>query len=222
MKLKNLFKILSKQIILLTLSVILTGCATLSYSGEDYSADNTQTIKTQEDFIFNTYKKTIDNANIKIGISKTPVPEILALYVQVENLSYETPYVFRVENLRISNPDSELQFLTSNNYLSIYQNQEANSMAAMSSMGQTLTNMTGMMTNYNEFNQSMAQNAAEETNKSAFNRMEQIGNQILSHSIKVSSTISPRRSQYYYFFFEDFDKFPIYVKYKTLNYQFML
>ncbi len=209
-------------VVLVFASLFLCGCATLNYSGEDFNADNTQTVKTQEDFVFSTYKKTLGSANIKIGISKTPVPEILALYVQVENLSYETPYVFKVENLRISNPDGEVRFITSNNYLSIYQNQEASSMAAMSSMGATLTNMTGMMTNYNDFNQSMVQNSAEQTNKSAFSRIEQIGNQILSHSIKISSAVNPRRSQYFYFFFEDQDKFPITVNYKTLNYEFML
>ena len=65
----------------------LCGCATLSYSGGDYDATNIQTIKTSEDFVFNVYKKSDNSANIKIGVSKTPVFEILALYVQVENLS---------------------------------------------------------------------------------------------------------------------------------------
>ena len=143
---------------LLLFSLSLYGCSTLSYVGEDYNQQNIQTVKTDEEFVFNVYKKTIDNANIKIGITRTPVPEILALYIQVENLSYETPYIFKVEDLNISNPDRELQFITTSNYLNIYQTQEASSMAAMSSMGATLTNMTGMTANYNEFNQSMVQN----------------------------------------------------------------
>ena len=171
---------------------------------------------------FNTYKKTLGNANIKMGISKTPVPEILALYVQIENLSYETPYTFRVEDLHLSNDVTQLQFITSDNYLSIYNNQEASSMAAMGAMSATLTNMTGMTANMNEFNQSMAQNSAQESNKSAFSRLEEVGNQISRHSIKHSSTISPRRSQYFYFFFEDMDSFPVYVDYKGLKYQFSL
>lgn len=194
----------------------------MSYVGEDYSADNTQTVKTDEDLVFNVYKKTAENINLKIGISRTPVPEILALFVQVENLSYETPYIFLVEDLEISNPEKHLQFITSNNYLSIWQNQEASSMAAMSSMGATFTTMSGMNANYNDFNQSMVQNSSEQSNKSAFSRMETVGNQILKHSIKHSATISPRRSQYFYFFFEDLDKYPISVKYKNLNYQFKL
>lgn len=205
-----------------TLSLFIGGCATLSYSGEDYQEANLQTIKTSEDLVFNTYKKTIDNANIKMGISKTPVPEILALYVQIENLSYETPYVFKVEDLQLSNSEKNLQFITSNNYLNIYNNQEASSMAAMGAMSTTLTNMTGMTANMNEFNQSMMQNSAQESNKSAFSRLEEVGNQITKHSIKHSSTISPRRSQYFYFFFEDLDSFPVYVDYKGLKYQFSL
>ena len=189
-------KIKKIKLILLTLMMfLLSGCATLTYVGDDYNSNNTQTIKTNEDFIFNVYKKSNQNVNLKMGISKTPVPEILVLFVQVENLSYETPYTFKVEDLLMSNPDRNLQFITSNNYLDIWQNQEASSMAAMSSMGATITNMTGMTANYNEMNQSMVQNSSEQSNQSAFSRLETIGNQVLKHSIKYSATISPRKSQ---------------------------
>ncbi len=216
-------KIKQLKLMLLVCAVLfLSGCATLTYVGDDYNANNTQTIKTNEDLVFNVYKKTNQDVNVKMGISKTPVPEILALFVQVENLSYETPYIFKVEDLIISNPDKTLQFITSSNYLDIWQNQEASSMAAMSSMGATLTNMTGMTANYNEMNQSMVQNSSEQSNQSAFSRLEAIGNQILKHSVKYSATISPRKSQYLYFFFEDLDKYPIFVQYKDLKYQFQL
>ena len=211
-----------KLMLLACAALFLSGCATLTYVGDDYNANNTQTIKTNEDLVFNVYKKTNQDVNVKMGISKTPVPEILALFVQVENLSYETPYIFKVEDILISNPDKNLQFITSNNYLDIWQNQEASSMAAMSSMGATLTNITGMTANYNEINQTMVQNASEQSNQSAFSRLETIGNQILKHSIKHSATISPRKSQYFYFFFEDLDKYPIIVKYQNLDYQFKL
>ena len=218
----KLLKQFFSYLTLFLFSIVLCGCSTLSYVGEDYNQQNIQTVKTNEEFVFNVYKKTTDNANVKIGITRTPVPEILALYIQVENLSYETPYIFKVEDLNISNPDRELQFITTSNYLNIYQTQEASSMAAMSSMGATLTNMTGMTSNYNEFNQSMVQNSSEQSNKSVFSKIEEIGNQISKHSIKYSSTISPRKSQYFYFFFEDLEKFPISVNYKNLNYQFTL
>ena len=85
-----------KFLTLFLLSMILTGCASLDYSGEDYIADNMQTVKTAEDFIFKTYKKSLEDVNVKIGISKTSVPEILALYVKIENLSTDSPYTFRV------------------------------------------------------------------------------------------------------------------------------
>ncbi len=218
----NKLKLLSNLIIIPCALLFLGGCATLSYVGNDYQETNVQTVKTQEDFIFDVYKKTTDNINLKIGVSKTPITELLALYVQIENTSYETPYVFKVENLRIYQGDKELQFITTNNYLNIYQAQEASSMASMSNLGSTITNMTGMMSNYNDFNQTMAQNSAQQTNESAFSRIEEIGNNILSHSIRYSSTISPRKSQYYYFFFEDPIEYPIVVKYKDLVYQFKL
>lgn len=218
-KISNLFNL----VVLCLFTLFFAGCATLSYSGDDYNEANMQTVKTNEDFIFTTYKKTTGNANIRIGVSKTPVPEVLALYVQVENLSYETPYIFKVEDLHISTPEvGQMHFITSSSYLNIYNNQEASSMAAMSAMSTTLTNMTGMTANMNEFNQTMMQNSAQQSNQTAFSRLEQVGNQIAKHSIKHSSTISPRKSQYYYFFFEDVDSFPLTVTYKNLKYQFEL
>ncbi len=211
-----------KFLALFLFSIMLFGCTSLDYTGEDYKTIDSQTVKTSEDFVFNTFKKSVDNVNVKVGISKTPVQEILALYIQIENLSYETPYTFKVEDLRLSDGDGEIQFITSNNYLSIYQTQESSAMNSMSSMGATFSNMAGMTTNYNEMNQSMVQNASETANRDAFLKMEQLGNRILKHSIRVSSVISPRRAQYFYFFFQDKEKYPINVKYKTLNYRFNL
>ncbi len=219
---KIMKRLIKHLVLLFCVSLVLSGCATLTYTGNDYDVNNVQTVKTDDDFVFNVYKKNLDNINIKTGISKTPVPEILALYVQIENLSYETPYIFKVEDLRLSNDEKELQFITTTNYLNIWQTQEASSMAAMANVGNSLTTMAGMTANYNDYNQSIAQNSSEQSKNSAFSRLETIGNNISKHSVKYSSTISPRRSQYFYFFFEDLDKFPIYIKYKTLNWQYSL
>lgn len=209
-------------LILFAVSLMLFGCASLEYTGEDYKAENSQTVKTNEDFTFTTYKKSLDNVNVKIGISKTPVQEILALYVQVENLNYESPYTFKVEDLRVYDEDGDIQFITSNNYLSIYQTQESASMSAMSTMGATFQNMSGLTAQYSEINQSTVQTASQMANNDAFSRMENLGNGILKHSIRVSSSVSPRKAQYFYFFFQDKEKSPIYVKYKNLVYQFKL
>ena len=193
----------------------------MTYVGDDYVPQNTQTVKTSEDFVFNVYKKSLGDVNVKIGVSRTTIVELLVLYIQFENYSYDTPYTFRVEDLRVSGKNGHIPFITSNNYLTIWQNQEAASMSQMSSMGTTLTTMTGMTANYNEFNQGRVQNAAQQTSASAFGRMETLGNQILKHSIKTSSTINPRKSQYYYFFFEDTDE-AITVNYKNLEYKFKI
>lgn len=208
--------------VLSMIALFLCGCATSDYVGSDYNSDNVQTVKTNEEFVFKTYSKKTDNAVVKMGISRSPVPEILALFVQVENLSYETPYTFRVEDLNLKTAEgSDIKFITTGNYLNIYQGQEASSMASMQTFGATIQNMSGVM-GYNEYNQSIAQNNSQETNKSAFSRLETIGNSIAKHSIKVSSVISPRKSQYFYFFFEDLDEFPILVKYKNLSYSFKI
>lgn len=206
-------------LILLTLSILLCGCTTSTYIGNDFQESNLTTIKTNEDFVFSAYKKQDGNANIKIGISKTTITEILVLFIQIENLSYETPYTFKVNDLRVSGNNEEIKFITTNNYLSIYQTQETASMNSISSIAPTITTMTGMSTNYNDYNQSRVQNSAQSTTKSTYSTMENLGNKILSHSIQVSSTISPRKSKYFYFFFENPDEL-VKVKYKNLIYQF--
>lgn len=208
--------------LLFSLSLALFGCATLSYVGDDYVSNNLQTVKTDEDLVFNVYKKSDNNANVKIGITRTSVPEILALYMQIENLSYETPYTFKVEDLEVYDTERRLQFITTNNYLNIWQTQEASSMSSIGTLGSTITTMTGINANYNDYNQAIMQNNAEQTNQSSFKRIDETGNQILKHTIRVSSVISPRKSQYYYFFFEDSGKFPLKIKYKNLEYQFNL
>lgn len=213
-------KLLSKFVILLGLMMCLSGCSTLTYNGEDYNENNIQTVKTAEEFMFDTYKKSNSAINCKIGISKTQIPEILALYVQIENLSYDTPYVFKVDDLTITTQDTPARWISTANYLNIYQTSEASSMAAMSSLSSTITNMTGMMANYNEFNQQNLQNSAQQSNNDAFSKMEAIGNALTKHTVRYSSTISPRKSQYFYFFFEDVEKYPIIVDYKGLNYKF--
>lgn len=217
---KNFLKRTLESFLVVAFALLLSACATSSYVGADFNSDNMQTVKTNEDFMFDVYKKNLDNISARIGISKTTIPEILAIYVQIDNLSYETPYIFKVDDLRVFGENGEIKFIPSANYLNIYQAAEASSMAAMSSIAPTLQNMTGMMTNYNEVNQTMIQNANQESSNSAFSKMEAIGNQISKHSIKYSSTISPRKSQYFYFFIENLDESLIKVVYRNLVYQF--
>ena len=210
-----------KKILLLFLGLIfLCGCSTLSYSGNDYSSSNVETVKTNEDFVFDTYKKSLDNANFKVGISKTPIMEVMVLYVRVENLSYETPYTFKVEDLVLKNNEKRIPFVKADSYISTYQAQEAASMGSLSTLAPTIQNMTGMSANYNDVNQAMIQNASEQANRSTYEKMDQLGKDILKHSTQTSSNISPRKSRYFYFFFENEDTFPLTVNYKTLSWQF--
>ena len=53
-----------KFLVLFILSTMLFGCASLDYAGEDYKTENSQTIRTQEDFVFNTYKKSLGDVNV--------------------------------------------------------------------------------------------------------------------------------------------------------------
>jgi len=215
-------KIFLTLAILFLSTIFFSGCATLSYVGEDSENVNILTVKTEENFVFDVCKKSLNNINASVGITKTSIPEILALYVQIENLSYETPYIFKVEDFYVSNSNGHVPFISTSAYLNIWQTQEANSMSAMGQMSTALTAMTGISSNYNDFNQSVAQNSAQATTNSAFSQMEEIGNRILKHSVKHSAQISPRKSKYFYFFIEDKEIFPITVNYKNASYQFTL
>lgn len=222
MKFENKLGSYFKLSLLFVFSLCLVGCATLSYVGDDYSPENTYTIKTNEEFLFNVYKKTIDNVNVKVGITRTSVAEILAIIVQVENMSYETPYTFKVSDLKVFDPEKEIQFLSTNTYLSVWQTQEASSMSAVGSLGTTISTMTGLNGSYNEYNQAVVQNNNQQNAQTTIKRLDNLGNGISQHTVRSSSVIGPRKSQYYYFFFEDTNNFPIKVNYRDLSYQFNL
>lgn len=222
MKFKNKLDSFLKLGLLFVFSLGLFGCATLSYVGDDYAPENTYTIKTNEEFLFNVYKKTLDNVNLKVGITRTSVAEILAIIVQVENLSYETPYTFQATDLKVSDPEKDIQFLSTNTYLSVWQTQEANSMSAVGSLGNTISTMTGINGTYNEYNQAVVQNSNQQDTQTTIKRLDRIGNGISQHTVRSSSVVGPRKSQYYYFFFEDTEKYPIKVNYRNLSYQFNL
>ena len=95
MKKHNLIKNLFLTTLLAGSMMIFTGCTSLSYVGDDFDSKNSATVQTNELFTFSTYNKTSNEENIamKVGVSKTPLPDALVVYVGVQN-NTAADYIF--------------------------------------------------------------------------------------------------------------------------------
>ena len=90
--------------------VLLSGCTSLSYVGDDFDSKKSAALQTSELFTFSTYTKTSDEENIdmKLGVAKTPLPDALVVYINVKNNSKAADYVFYLKDLVIKTGNETL------------------------------------------------------------------------------------------------------------------
>ena len=211
----------------LFLSVLaLGGCSTLTYSGEDYNPQNASLVQTNEEFYFSTYSKTSQEENItlRFGISKTPVPDVLVTYVQVENKSNVDDYVFYLKDLNITSSGEAVKFITTSNYVGAYQSSQAGALAAMSQASGTLSSFATIANNYQRLNQTSP--TAEPSNVSAddgaYKQISTVVEGISKHTINNAAVVAPRENRFFYLFLKDPGVYPIKADYKDLSYSFMV
>ena len=98
----NLIKNLFLTMLLAGSMAILTGCTSLSYVGDDFDSKNSATVQTSELFTFSTYNKSSNEENIdmKVGVSKTPLPDALVLNVDIKN-NTAADYIFYLKDMKI-------------------------------------------------------------------------------------------------------------------------
>ena len=65
--------------------VLLSGCTSLSYVGDDFDSKKVQHSKQVNCLLFSTYTKTSDEENIdmKLGL-QNPLPDALVVYINVK------------------------------------------------------------------------------------------------------------------------------------------
>ena len=207
-------------------ALALGGCSTLSYVGEDYNAKNSAFIQTDEMFYFSTYNKTSadEDISMRVGISKTPVPDILATYVQINNNSTTNDYVFYTKDFVISANNTPVDLITSSNYLGAYQSSQAGALASMSQATSTIGNIANIANTYQRLNQTspVAESANVSSNDGAYKQISAVVEGISQHTINNAAVIKPKENKFFYIFIKDPGIYPIKIDYKDLTYSFMV
>lgn len=207
-------------------ALALSGCSTLSYVGDDYNAKNSAFIQTDEMFYFSTYNKTSTDEDIsmRVGVSKTPVPDILATYVQINNNSTTNDYVFYTKDFVISANNAPVELITSSNYLGAYQSSQAGALASMSQASSTIGNIANIANTYQRLNQTspVAESANVSSNDGAYKQISAVVEGISQHTINNAAVIKPKENKFFYIFIKDPAMYPIKVDYKDLTYSFMV
>ena len=207
-------------------TLALSGCSTLSYVGEDFDAKNAALIQTDEMFYFSTYNKTSTNEDIsmRVGVSKTPVPDVLAAYVQINNNSSTNDYVFYTKDFAISASNTPVEIISSSNYLGAYQSSQAGALASMSQASSAIGNIANIANTYQRLNQTspVAESANVSSNDGAYKQISTVVEGISEHTINNAAVIKPKENKFFYIFIKDPGIYPIKIDYKDLTYSFMV
>ena len=207
-------------------ALALSGCSTLSYVGEDFDAKNAALIQTDEMFYFSTYNKTSTNEDIsmRVGVSKTPVPDVLAAYVQINNNSSTNDYVFYTKDFAISASNTPVEIISSSNYLGAYQSSQAGALASMSQASSAIGNIANIANTYQRLNQTspVAESANVSSNDGAYKQISTVVEGISEHTINNAAVIKPKENKFFYIFIKDPGIYPIKIDYKDLTYSFMV
>ena len=207
-------------------ALALGGCSTLSYVGDDYNAKNSAFIQTDEMFYFSTYNKTSTDEDIsmRVGVSKTPVPDVLVTYVQINNNSSTNDYVFYTKDFAISANNTPVELITSSNYLGAYQSSQAGALAAMSQASGTINNIANIANNYQRLNQTspIAEPSSVSADDGAYKQISAVVEGISRHTINNAAVISPKENKFFYIFVKDPGVYPVKIDYKDLSYSFMV
>lgn len=202
----------------------LTGCTSLSYTGEDCDQKNISTVQTEELFTFSTYKKPIeaDEIIMKVGVSKTPLPDAYVAYINIENLSDVADYIFYLKDLTIKAGNETLTPIAPSAYLEAYQRYETGTYAGLSSLAPTLGNFASIQNSYQGSNVTAAniQNAADKSSVAATSEIGSIANGIAAHTITASAIVGAKENRFFYIFLKDPKFLPIDILYKDLKFTF--
>ncbi len=211
------------SLVLLGSTVILSGCTSLSYVGDDYNSKNISTVQTNELFTFSTYAKTSEeeNINMKVGVSKTPLPDALVVYVNIKNNSTIADYIFYLKDLGIKAGNETLTPISPSSYLNAYQSYETGTYNGLSNIAPTLGAFADIQNAYHNVNSGINNAATKSASSSAISgQIGTITNGISDHTITSAGVVKPNSSEFFYVFLKDPDFLPIDITYKDLNYSF--
>jgi len=203
--------------------VLLSGCTSLSYVGDDFDSKKTATIQTSELFTFSTYTKTSkeENIDMKLGVSKTPLPDALVVYVNIKNNSTAADYVFYLKDFVIKTGNETLSPIQPSSYLNAYQSYETGTYNGLSNIAPTLGAFADIQNAYQNVNNMVnTASAKNNVNNAATSQIGSIAKGISSHTISSAGVIKANGSDFYYIFLKDPGSLPIDITYKDLKYSF--
>lgn len=203
--------------------VLLSGCTSLSYVGDDFDSKKSAALQTSELFTFSTYTKTSDEENIdmKLGVAKTPLPDALVVYVNIKNNSTAADYVFYLKDFVIKSGNETLTPISPSAYLNAYQSYETGTYNGLSNIAPTLGAFADIQNAYQNIN-NMVNTASvkNNVNNAATNHISSIAKGISSHTISSAGVIKTGSSDFFYIFLKDPEMLPINITYKDLKYSF--
>ena len=215
----RLFKTL---LVFSALALFTTGCTNLEYVSEDSTTVKPTRVQTRENFNFQVIEKSIDNINIKAGISETVLDNALVLYMSVQNNSSEK-YRFSMDDIKVTSPIGEVSTIPAGYYIEGFYATEVTNYAGLSNAGAAIGNFANIQNSQYMQNYANAQTQLSNTTGNSSPEMasvEETIQGIQKHTITTFKMIQPNSKEYFYIFLRKPEEYPIVVNYKTLTYKF--
>lgn len=201
--------------------VLLSGCETMHYVGDDFDVKKQVRVSTDENLVFSAYKKYSSTANVEltVGVSFTTVPNILAVYIDLYNLNKDA-YNFFADDFIVKAYPGELDKVPANVYLSLYQSvqsqnyQDLYNVATKSALAINATNPYDSA--YGKRTDTTSANSMASLN----NEITSVSKRITAKTVKSVRTIQSGERAQMYLFIKDAEQYPIEVIYKDLKFVF--
>lgn len=217
MKKRNLIKTVALS---LFSAVILSGCASMSYTGTDYKAENAGKVQTQEGFYFSTYTKSSadEGIDMTVGMTKSSLQDVTAVYVKVANKT-TAPYAIYKKNFAFSSDSKTVSLVSPAQFVNAYQSQETGTYAGMQAIAPTIATIATISNNFQTDgqNQAVAQNNSQ---KSLNAQIESFVDGITKYSLASISVLKAGETKYFYLFLQTDGTYPVNMTYKDLKYTF--
>lgn len=223
MKKHNLTKNLFLTCLLFGAMLVLSGCTSLSYVGDDYNIKNASTVQTNELFTFSAYTKTsaAEDIDMQLGVAKTPLPDALVVYVNIKNKNTMADYVFYMKDFVIKAGNETLSAIPPSSYLNAYQSYETGTYNGLSNIAPTLGAFADIHNAYQNINNTTNTAAAKSASSNAVtSQISSIASGISNHTITSASVVKAGGSDFFYIFLKDPMFLPIDITYKDLKYSF--
>jgi hypothetical protein len=202
-------------------ALFLTGCASISYIGDDYDVTNAKAIQTSEGFYISTYKKASADQNIdmKMGVVQTPIQNVLGVYIEITN-NNTINYIAYLKDFDIKLNSRTAEIITPSMYINAYQSDQTGMYASAQALAPTLSNIAKISNNFQP--QGEAQNITMANAENTLSgQIRDVVDSISQHSITTAKVISPKEKEYFYIFVKgDEEDCPLTLNYKDLNYTF--